>query len=201
MSYQIVAHRINTISELKHVPNNLGIEIDLRDFGDSLVLSHDPFMTGEKFEDFLKFYNHAFLIVNIKSERIEEKVIDILSSYSIFDFFLLDSSFPMIFNIHRKADKKIALRFSEFESLETILNSKDMARWVWVDCFTKLHINKEIFKRLKEEKFKICIVSPDLQGRPEEIEEYCISLKEMGIEIDMVCVKLKNYRRWEEAFK
>lgn len=39
---QFIAHRINTIDELKIVPENLGVEVDLRDYGDRLILQHDP---------------------------------------------------------------------------------------------------------------------------------------------------------------
>ena len=49
-----IAHRINTISELKKIPVNYGIEIDLRDFKKKIILNHDPFQDGEDFEEFIK---------------------------------------------------------------------------------------------------------------------------------------------------
>lgn len=33
-----IAHRINTVSELRNVPPVYGVEIDLRDYGSDLVL-------------------------------------------------------------------------------------------------------------------------------------------------------------------
>ena len=48
---EFIAHRINTIEELKQVPTEYGVELDLRDFGERLVLQHDPFKDGEDFEE------------------------------------------------------------------------------------------------------------------------------------------------------
>ena len=66
MSTLLIAHRINTVEELVNVPFEFGIEVDLRDSKKGLILSHDPFKQGESFEDFLKYYGHKFIILNIK---------------------------------------------------------------------------------------------------------------------------------------
>ena len=118
---QIISHRVNTIDELKSTPLNYGVEIDLRDSGDKLILQHDPFSKGEDFEEFLKYYQHRTIILNIKSERIEEKVLDILRSYQVCDYFFLDSSFPMIYLLSSKGESNVAVRFSEFEKVDTVL--------------------------------------------------------------------------------
>jgi hypothetical protein len=39
----------------------------------------------------------------------------------------------MIYLLSRQGEKNIALRFSEFESIDTILNMKGKANWVWID--------------------------------------------------------------------
>ena len=36
-----IAHRINTIRQLKDIPKECGVEVDLRDFGDRLILQHE----------------------------------------------------------------------------------------------------------------------------------------------------------------
>ena len=51
---EFIAHQINTIEELKCVPKEYGIEVDLRDYGDRLILQHDPFKDGENFEEYLR---------------------------------------------------------------------------------------------------------------------------------------------------
>ena len=149
---EFIAHRINTIEELKKVPNEYGVELDLRDYGDKLILQHDPFTDGEKFEEYLKHYHHGTMILNIKSERIEYRVLELLSKYKIENYFFLDSSFPMIYLLSKSFEKNIALRFSEIEGLDTIIAMSEKVKWIWVDCFTKLPINKEIYSKLLDNK-------------------------------------------------
>ena len=81
---EIIVHRVNKIKDLIKTPQNYGVEIDLRDFGKDLVLEHDPFKRGQSFEKYLKKYHHGTLILNVKSERIEYRIIDLLKKYMIF---------------------------------------------------------------------------------------------------------------------
>jgi hypothetical protein len=169
---EYIAHRINTIEELRNIPKEYGVELDLRDFGDRLILQHDPFTDGEDFEEYLKHYSHGTMILNIKSERIEERVLELIKKYKIEKYFFLDSSFPMIYLLSKNGEQNIALRFSEFEGIDTILNMKSKVKWVWVDCFSRLPITKENYQILKDNGFKLCLVSPELQGQNEKLEEY-----------------------------
>jgi hypothetical protein len=193
---EFIAHRINTIEELKQIPKEYGVELDLRDYGDRLILQHDPFIDGQDFEDYLKHYNNGTMILNIKSERIEHKVLELIRKYNIQNYFFLDSSFPMVYQLSELGEKNIALRFSEFETIDTILNLKGKIEWVWVDCFTKLPINIDIFNILKENGFKLCLVSPELQGQNEKIEVYKEYLNNNKIIFDSICTKLYNIPRW-----
>lgn len=195
---KFIAHRINTVGELKHVPEAYGVELDLRDYGDRLILQHDPFKDGEDFEEYLKHYNHDIMILNIKSERIEYKVLELIQKYNIRKYFFLDSSFPMIYLLSKEGEKNLALRFSEFEGMDTILTMAGKVDWVWVDCFTKLPITTEIFNTLKENGFKICLVSPELQGQGEKIEEYKQYLHDNKILFDAICTKSYNVAQWSK---
>jgi hypothetical protein len=194
---EYIAHRINTIQELKKIPKEYGVELDLRDFGDRLILQHDPFIDGEDFSEYLKNYEHGTMILNIKSERIERKVLGLMQKYNIKDYFFLDSSFPMIYSLSESGEKNIALRFSEFEGIDTILNMKDKIDWIWVDCFSKLPIENENYNLLKQHGFKFCLVSPELQGQDEKLEEYKKYLKDENIIFDAICTKIDNVRRWK----
>ena len=194
---EYIAHRINRIKALKKIPKEYGVELDLRDFGGRLVLQHEPFMDGEDFAEYLKHYDHGTMILNIKSERIERKVLELVQKYNIKDYFFLDSSFPMIYSLSKSGEKNIALRFSEFEGIDTILNMKGKIDWIWVDCFSKLPITKENYKLLKESGFKFCLVSPELQGKDESIEEYKKYLTDEKIIFDAICTKIYNIKRWE----
>jgi len=193
---EFIAHRINTIEELKNIPNAYGVELDLRDFGDRLVLQHDPFKDGEDFEEYLKHYQHGTMILNIKSERIEHKVLELIRKYKIKKYFFLDSSFPMIYLLSKNGEKNIALRFSEFEGLDTILAMAGKVEWVWVDCFTKLPIDNYSYNLLREKGFKLCLVSPDLQGQGEKIDTYKKYLAKENIIFDAICTKVYHTEKW-----
>ena len=39
----IIKHRQNNINDLNNIPNNYGIEVDLRNHGEEIVVIHDPF--------------------------------------------------------------------------------------------------------------------------------------------------------------
>ena len=190
-------HRINTIKELKEISIEYGIEIDLRDnVNGEIHLAHDPFILGELFEEYLKHYQHSFIILNIKSERIEWKVLEILKKYNIKNYFFLDSSFPMIYQLSIKNEKNIALRFSEYEGLDTIIKMKDKVKWVWIDCFTKNPLTLEIYNELKSMNYKLCFVSPELQQQQEKIDIYKKYFQENDIILDMICTKHYNITNW-----
>ena len=184
-----IAHRINTVAQLAAVPTHFGIEVDLRDHDDRIVMQHDPFIkpTAEDFEALLAAYRHNVIILNVKSERIEFRVLELLEKYGVEKYFFLDSSFPMMRLLASQGEKKQAVRFSEFEPIEYAVALAGQVDWVWIDCFTKLPLTEEIYHRLKEH-FKLCIVSPELQGRStDQIEEYSKQLS--AFPVDAVCTK------------
>jgi len=189
-----ICHRVNTVRELKKIPEEYGVEIDLRDdLEGQIYIHHDPFKKGDLFVDYLENYNHATLILNIKSEGIEYKVLELLDKYKIENYFFLDCSFPMIYKLSKCGENKIAQRFSEFEKANTTISTE----WIWVDCFNKLPINRENYKILKEKGYKLCLVSPELQRRNGQIEEYKEYLEKEGIVFDAICTKIYNIDRWK----
>ena len=195
---EYIAHRINTIEELQQAPKEYGVEVDLRDYGERLILQHDPFKDGEDFEEFLKYFNHGTMILNIKSEGIEHKVLKYIHQYNIKKYFFLDSSFPMIYLLSKNNEKNIALRFSEYEEVDTILTMAGKVKWVWVDCFSRLPITSDKYALLKENGFQLCLVSPELQRQDEKVELYRQDLHENGIVFDAICTKIYNIKRWCE---
>lgn len=85
---EYIAHRINTIAELKSLPEEYGVELDLRDdLNGRIYISHNPFEAGEDFEAYCKEYRHGTMILNIKSERIEHEVLTLMEKYQIRDYF------------------------------------------------------------------------------------------------------------------
>ena len=175
---EFISHRVNTVKDLKNTPVEFGVELDLRDNIDgSIYINHDPFVLGESFEDYLREYHHGTMILNIKSERIEYKVLDLLKKYNIEKYFFLDSSFPMIKALTDQGVSNVALRYSEFEGIDTIRLMSRRAKWVWVDCFNSFPLEESVYLKLKDMGYKLCFVSPELQGKPEKIEEYAGNIK------------------------
>lgn len=182
-----IAHRINTVQQLREVSPEYGIELDLRYEGEKLIMHHDPFVTGELFEDLLKEYKHSLIILNVKTEGIEEEVLRLLKKYNVENYFFLDLSLPYLIKYMRKGEKNIAVRFSEYEPIEFVMSFKDKVEWVWVDCFTKLPLDDTSYNLLKKH-FKLCLVSPELQGYSlDRIEEFKTQLANKSI--DAVCTK------------
>lgn len=198
---EYIAHRINTIENLKNVPIQYGVELDIRDnLNGNIYLQHDPFISGENFEDFLQEYHHGTMIINVKSERVEHRAIELLRQYGVNKYFFLDSSFPMIKLLTDQGENKIALRYSEYEGIDTLLNMSGMVKWIWVDCFTKMPLTRDAYLKMKECGYKICLVSPDIVGREKEIEVYQEILRHEKIEIDAVCSKLYNIDMWKYRY-
>ena len=158
---EIICHRRNTIDELINTPLGYGVEIDLRSWKSSIILHHEPFEQGTNFEDWLREYNHGTLILNIKEEGLENTIISLMKKHKIEKYFFLDMSFPFIIKSSHKGNTKIAARFSEFESVETVLSLKNKIEWVWVDCFNQTPFVIDEYHKIKEANLKICIVSPE----------------------------------------
>ena len=118
---EIIIHRINTLKELREIPQEYGTEIDIRAFGSNLILNHEPQQSGERFEDYLDEFKHGTLILNVKEAGIEDEILRLVRLRSqIKKFFLLDVEFPYIYSASLKGERAIAVRFSEVESIETI---------------------------------------------------------------------------------
>jgi len=186
-----ISHRRNTIEELKATPTEYGVEVDIRSDNGKLVIHHDPFAAGDNFEEWIKHYQHGTLILNVKEEGLEARLIDLMKQHGIDDYFFLDQSFPFLIKWSKLGERHCAVRVSEFESVQTALTLAGKIDWVWVDCFTKFPLSGEDAQRLQNAGFKLCLVSPELQGRPAEtaIPELAKLLAERQITADAICTK------------
>lgn len=185
-----IIHRVNTKNLLKNISNNYGVEIDIRSNNGRLILNHDPHKNGEDLTEWISFYNHKFLILNIKEEGIEENVIKLMKANSISNYFLLDLSFPSIIRL-KEQEKNIAVRLSHFESFETVEKLKNKVNWIWIDMVNDtIPFSKSNYNIIQEYGFKTCIVSPELWGRPiSSIERVKTQLIDNNYKIDAVCTK------------
>jgi len=169
----------------------------LRDYKKKIVLSHNPFKSGDSFYEFSKKYDHKFLILNVKSEGIEFRILKILKKFKIKNYFFLDCSFPALMNLVKIGNSNIALRISDYESFDTLNSMKYLVKWVWIDCFKSIPLNEKSYKLIKKYKYKICLVSPELHGRKISNDKFFKLFKRKKIKIDMLCTKSKFFKNWK----
>jgi hypothetical protein len=194
---KLIAHRRNTLAKLNATPVRYGIEVDIRSHGDKLVIHHDPFVAGEPFEAWIAAYRHGTLILNVKEEGLEPRLIELMNIMGIQDYFFLDQSFPFLVKYSRLGVRRCAVRVSEFESIYTALTLAGKVEWIWVDCFTQFPLSHDEAGMLQEAGFKLCLVSPELQGRDAETEiaQLVQLLQERNIRAEAVCTKRPDL--WE----
>lgn len=188
---KIIAHRKNTLAELVATPTHFGIEVDLRTYGGRLILQHEALEPGEDFLTWLNAYRHKTLILNVKEDGLEPFIEQALIRHSIEDYFFLDQPFPTLVKGTKNGQKRSAVRVSEYESITTALALAGQIEWVWVDQFTRFPLSYEDYQNLKTSGFKLCLVSPELQGRDpfKEIPPLAQHLKSQGMDFEAVCTK------------
>ena len=191
---EIIIHRVNKIKELKQTSKNFGTEVDIRTNGSEIILSHDPFVKGDKLKDYLENYKHKTLVLNLKEAGIEKAVLDLVKKNSIKSYFLLDVEMPYMYSATKRGQKNIAVRFSEYENISLTKHFIDKLKWVWIDTTTKLPINKNNLKVLS--KFKSCLVCPERWGRKKDIKKYKNQLLNIKFKPSAVMTSLKYVNDW-----
>jgi hypothetical protein len=187
---RIYKHRVNSKSALEMVESTFGVEIDLRTQSNALILAHDAFTKGERFEDWLSAWRGQSLILNVKEDALEETILEVLNQQGITDFFFLDQSYPSIRRVISMGITKVATRISDYEDLATALKSG--SDWVWLDSFSgSWDYLMEATKAIEESGQKSCLVSPELQRLDSgaELEGLKRLIRENELQIDAVCTK------------
>ena len=115
--------------------------------------------------------------MNVKEEGLEPKILSILKRNNVRNYFFHDQTFSsLIKNMHKT---KVSVRYSEFEGLKKVNKLFNSIKWLWVDNFSEIKIDKKFYYYLKKKKVKICIVSPELvkKSRSKEIKKVISYLK------------------------
>lgn len=174
---EVLKHRANDIDFTKQ---DFGLEIDVRDFNDNLVISHDhPTEKSILLSDYLtNVKEDTLLAINVKSTEIEKELKNILNEFNIERYFTFDWPIPALIKAQNN-DLTCAFRLSEFE--KDIFSS---CEWVWIDCFNSIWYDEKVLFSLKE-KFKIAIVSPELHNRKSEMEKVKEILSK--VEVNAIC--------------
>lgn len=201
-----IIHRVNSIEKLQTIPHEFGVEIDIRGYGDKLLLNHDPIKKNGKYDvldDYLSNYHHSFIVFNVKEAGYEELIIESARKHRVQDYFFLDVEFPFFYRYTRtKGFRKIAVRFSEAEPIEFTLAQKNeegfLIDWVWIDTNTQLPLNKDNY--LQMQGLKMCLVSPDRWGRPEDILQYAKDMKDNNLNIQAIMTELQYVPLWKQQY-
>ena len=188
----VVKHRVNKSKDLKKLSFKLGVEIDLRSHKNQIYLHHDPFKKGERFSKWIKNFNHKLIVLNVKEEGLEKKILQILKKNKIRNFFFHDQTFSSL--LKNMDITKVSVRYSEYEELKKVNKLFNFIKWLWVDNFSEIKIDKKFYAFLKKKRVKICIVSPELvkKKRVKEINKIIKYFKVNNFKIDAVCTKRPN---------
>ena len=131
----IIHHRINSVRDLKRVQDTNGIEVDVRYHENELILEHDPYEHHNKKNTSLKdllvrWNNSGPIILNLKSEGIEDECINIMEEYGVNNWFFLRHVKP----------GSITIKFSKYKTLSTSFNFISIARDILLGSDFKNHI-------------------------------------------------------------
>jgi hypothetical protein len=187
-----VLHRINSIDELKKIDPSYGVEVDIHAYGKKLIVHHDAFHDGPDLSEWLSICGDRFVIFNIKEEGIEDQVRTMAIKFGVTNFMFLDLTFPALIKMISIGESRLALRVSEYESVENALLLESKVDWVWLDCFNGFPLSEEEFKDLRNSSFKICLVSPELHGFPRnknDINQFKLFLDRISSQVDAICTK------------
>lgn len=190
-----IHHRVNSSSNLAEIEKTHGVEIDLRSWGNTIIVTHDVFTEAEDLKSWLRSYDHELLILNTKEEGLEEEILKTIHDVGVEAFFFLDQSFPYLVRTLKSGETRTAVRMSDFESSTTATQLKIRPDWVWVDSFSGDWQHLLIHaKELKQLGYRLCVASPELHGRQssEEFGHLKSIVSELGFNIDAVCTKVPH---------
>lgn len=170
---KIIAHRGYWKSEIEKntatafnraISLGFGIETDVRDVGNKLMIAHDPFSVAEI--SFLDFYNDVkdlelTFAINIKADGLSDHLAQIIDSGRKANFVFFDMSGPE----HRKyIERKLSAlnRVSEFERPFAFPDQVDD---FWLDSFESENWQKGWLEENVRKARRVFIVSPELHGR------------------------------------
>jgi glycerophosphoryl diester phosphodiesterase len=173
---QILAHRglwgskdeQNSFAALaRALDEGFGVETDVRDHHEDLVISHDP-PSGQSWPllSLLEYYascrSQCWLALNIKADGLARLLQQQLAQFAIQHYFVFDMSVPDL----RSYQRLQLTYFTRHSDLEPDPALYDKAAGVWLDAFDgewygsatidgHLHLGKHV-----------AVVSPELHGRP-----------------------------------
>lgn len=144
-----------------------GLELDLRDQGGNVVVSHDPAVGDTMpFSALLALYEETGrpgpLALNIKSDGLQPMLQRMLASLRPQDFFLFDMSIPDTLG-YLRLGLPVFTRQSEYEPEPAF---PQQAAGIWLDAFEGEWFDPELVRGHLARGRKVALVSPELHRRP-----------------------------------
>lgn len=157
----------NSILALKKcLEKGYGLETDLRDYQQQLVISHNiadkaaPF--AQELFSFAQNYKECTLALNIKADGLDSLLLEHLKNNNIANYFVFDMSVPQMIEYYQKGIRFFT-RKSEYEEIPVMYQQ---AAGVWVDAFEREDwIQKELIMQYLQDGKQVCIVSPELHHK------------------------------------
>ena len=185
-----IEHRINTLQSLHSLSHGHGAEIDLRTHDGRLILAHDPHQAGEDFANWLAHFAQkpqvGPLILNTKEDGLEGEILKRLDEQGLSNFLFLDTTMPTFIRYASTHGDKFMLRLSKHEPLMSVSPFAGRVKWLWVDCFEGIPLSLEHVEPAAK-LFKLCLVSPELQGA--SLEERIDSFSPLLPFASAICTK------------
>lgn len=148
----------NSLDALLFAANSgYAIETDIRDFKDSVVISHDPVAEMPEVNLSQLVALNSKLALNIKSDGLLTLIPDEFRRN--LDYFFFDGSIPELYR-YRQAGFNTAVRLSEFEPDIPWQSSR-----IWLDSFeSDWWLTGSLLEKYSENA-EVIVVSPELHGR------------------------------------
>jgi len=163
----ILKHKGNTLTAFRQsISEGFGVELDIRDLGQDLVVSHDiPRERQIALDRFFKVYAELGarlpLALNIKACGLQGKLSILLNKFKVRNYFVFDMAVPDGVEYFKRGIK-LFTRQSEYEQAPAYY---DKAEGVWLDEFNGPWIGLSAIQGHLQNHKKICIVSPELHKR------------------------------------
>ena len=183
-----IAHRRNTLEELNTTP----VEYGMRSISAAAAKTSSSTMMRwfrAEISEWIAAYRHGTLILNVR-KRDWRRACFPMDSHGITDFFFLDQSFPFLVKWAKAASSAAPsayrIRIHRYRA-----QSRGQSRLGLGGLLHALSVERGRGARLQDAGFRLCIVSPELQGRNAETEipAYAALLTERGIAAKAVCTK------------
>lgn len=159
----------NTLAAFeKAFSHGYGIETDVRDYEEDLVISHNVAdKSCPKFTEMLEIYKKVGkdvpLALNVKADGIQPLLEKYLKEYGITNYFMFDMSIPEQV-VYVRDGFNTFTRQSEFEPQPSMYEA---VSGVWMDEFSAEWMRTDIFAGHLKAGKKIGVISPEIHGNDE----------------------------------